>query len=51
MNNVRSVAREANISRCQVHQIMEDFIEYKLYMMHSVQQLQSVPKVCQTSFS
>ena len=40
MNSVRSVARETNdISRYQVYQIMRDFIGYKPYMMHSVQQL------------
>ena len=39
MNSVRSVAREANVSRYQAHQIMRDFIGYKPYMMHSVQQL------------
>ena len=32
VNNVRSVAREANVSR---YQIMRDFIGYKPYMMHS----------------
>ena len=39
MNSVRNVAREANVSRSQAHQIMRDFIGYKPYMMHSVQQL------------
>ena len=39
VNSVRSVAREANISRYQTHRIMRDFIGYKPYMMHSVQQL------------
>ena len=38
MNSVRSMAREANISRHQAHQIMRDFIAYKPYMMHSVRQ-------------
>ena len=33
VNNVRSVAREANISSYQAHQIMRDFIEYKSYMV------------------
>ena len=39
VNSVRSVSREANVSRYQAHQIMRDFIGYKPYMMHSVQQL------------
>ncbi|CAF1240464.1 unnamed protein product [Didymodactylos carnosus] len=39
MNSVRTVAREANISKYQTHQIMRDIIGYKPYMMHSVQQL------------
>ena len=39
MNSVRSVAREANISRYQTHRIIQDFIGYKPYMMHSVEQL------------
>ena len=38
MNSVRSVARETNISRYQAHQIMLDFIGYKPYVMHSLQQ-------------
>ena len=38
MNNVRSVAREANIYRYQAHQIMRDFAGYKPYMMYRVQQ-------------
>ena len=36
VNRVRSVAREANVSRYQTHQIRRDFIGYKPYMMHSV---------------
>jgi hypothetical protein len=39
VNSVRNVAREANISRYQAHGIMRDFIGYKPYMMHSLQQL------------
>ena len=39
VNSVRSVAREANVSRYQAHQIMRDCIGYKPHMMHSVQQL------------
>ena len=40
VNSVRNVAREANdISIYQARQIMRDFIGYKPYMMHSVQQL------------
>ena len=39
VNSVRNVAREANVSRYQAHQIMRDFIGYKPYMMmRSVQQ-------------
>ena len=38
VNSVRSVAREANISRYLGHQVMRDLIGYKPYMMHSVQQ-------------
>ena len=36
VNSVRTVAREANISR---YQTMRAVIRYKPYMMHSVQQL------------
>ena len=39
VTSVRSVAREANVSRYQARQIMRDFIGYKPYMMHSAQQL------------
>ena len=39
VNSVRSVAREANVSRCQAHQIMRDLIGYKPYKMYSAQQL------------
>ncbi|CAF0957579.1 unnamed protein product [Didymodactylos carnosus] len=39
MNSVRTVTREANISKYQTHQIMRDIIGYKPYIMHSVQQL------------
>ena len=38
VNNVRSAAREATISRYQAHQIMQDFVGYKPYAIHSVQQ-------------
>ena len=38
VNSVRSVAREAHVSRYQAHQLMRDFIGYKPYMLHSVQQ-------------
>ena len=39
VNSVRTVAREANISRYHTHQTMRVVIGYKPYMMHSVQQL------------
>ena len=39
VSSVRSVAREANVSRYQAHQIMRGFIGYKPYMMDSVQQV------------
>ena len=38
MNSARSVAREANISRYQAHQIMRGFIGYKPHTMYNIQQ-------------
>ena len=39
INNVRSVAREAKITKYQAHRIMRDILGYKPYMMHSTQKL------------
>jgi hypothetical protein len=39
VNNVTSVAQDANITRYKAHRIMRDIIGYKPYIMHNVQQL------------